>query len=292
MKRKRLTGFLIFALLFLLFASPIMGFAWWEEGHKVSAKIAYRDLKPTVRKNISKRMECPEEMLEFMMMEQSLWADQVKKGRRETSSWHYVNKPYFVGLEETEIQIDRANVVTKIKDFIVVLGESRKEEGRDEQDAYKFLLHFLGDIHCPMHNVGLYTAEGFGKFSHDLGGNLTKCSPRGNLHAYWDGVPLKLLKDRFSNDYDKFADGICKANPRSSLQDELKVKEVDKWSDESHNLARLAYFVNCRDDSEGYLKQNDTINSVYQERAEAIAMKQLALAGYRLADILNSTFDY
>ena len=292
MKKKRLTAYAVFILLISLFTAPIAGFAWWEEGHKVITKIAYRDLKPNVRKNIARRMGCPVDILEHVMIEDSIWADQVKNGRRETASWHYVNKPYFVGLEETDIRIGRANVASKTSDFISILGETRTDKNRDEQDSFRFLLHFTGDIHCPMHNVGLYTATGFGKSSHDLGGNLTKCNPRRNLHAYWDGVPTVLLEKKFGSSYDKFADGICKAYPRSALRDELEVKDVEKWSDESHQMARLAYFTNCQDDSDSYLKQGGQMTSQYEKRAEDIVMKQLALAGYRLADVLNSIFDY
>lgn len=292
MNKRRLTAYAVFVLLISLFAAPMAGFAWWEEGHKVVAKIAYRDLKPNVRKNIAKRMGFPVDMLEYSMVQESTWADRIRNGRKETGPWHYVNKPYFVGMEETDIRIHRANVASKIADFISILGETRKDEGRDEQDSFRFLLHFTGDIHCPMHNVGLYTETGFGKSSHDLGGNLTKCNPRKNLHAYWDGVPMALLEKKYGNDYEKFAKAVCKAYPRSSLKDELKVKDVDKWSDGSYQLARLAYFTNCQDDTEGYMKQGGNISPQYEKRAEAIVMKQLALAGYRLADVLNSIFDY
>lgn len=292
MKKKRLTIYAIVLLLISLFAAPIAGFAWWEEGHKVVAVIAYRGLQPNVKKNIAKRLGCPTDMLENVMVEESTWADRVRNSRKESAPWHYVNKPYFVGIEETDIQINRANVVSRTEDFISILGETRKDENRDEQDALRFLLHFTGDIHCPMHNVGLYTATGFGKSSHDLGGNLTKCSPRKNLHAYWDGIPMVLLSEKYGNNFEKLADGICKAYPRSALKDELNEKNVEKWSDESYKSARLAYFANCQDDSEGYLKQDAKISEIYKERAEAIAMKQLALAGYRLADILNTVFNY
>ncbi len=292
MNKKSLTVCAVLILLISLFATPIAGFAWWEEGHKVVAKIAYRELKPNVRKNIAKRMGVPVDMLEQSMIEESTWADRIKNSRKETASWHYVNKPYFVGIEETDIQINRANVASKTVDFISILEETRHEKGRDEQDAFRFLLHFAGDIHCPMHNVGLYTAAGFGKFSHDLGGNLTKCGSRGNLHAYWDGVPLTLMEKKYGSNYNRFADAVCKAYPRSSLKDELQVKDVEVWSDGSHKLATLAYFTNCRDDSEGYLKQGDKMTPQYETRAENIVMKQLALAGYRLADVLNSIFDY
>ena len=290
--KKEFKKFILFLLIFV-FITTLSSHAWWDEGHKVIAKIAYDNLTPKAKKNIAQRLDCPPEFLEDVMVRQSVWADIIKKkGRKETGPWHYINKPYFVGIEESEIKIDRPNLVNKTNELTGILQESCREKGADRDDALKFVIHFVGDIHCPFHNISLFTHHRFNKVSHDCGGTLFKVEPRRTLHFFWDGVPTELYEKDYRSRLNSFAGAVSEMYPPSSLEKELSEKDIDKWSDEAHQIARKAYFKNCRDKTEGYLEEGQTLSPQYQKEAEIIVKKQLALGGYRLANILNSIFDY
>ncbi|WP_066800327.1 S1/P1 nuclease [Sphingomonas soli] len=170
------------------FASP--SHAYWEWGHETVAAIAYRNVTPQVRASIDRLLRnsalletagCPARTIE----EASVWADCIKKFGPRFSyayNWHYQNvnicKPFDVTANCPDgncvsAQIDRD--VKLLKDHGVPL--------RERVMALAFLVHFVGDLHQPLH-AGDHA---------DLGGNRARSNyglystERLNLHTIWDG---------------------------------------------------------------------------------------------------------
>lgn len=169
-------------------ASPAT--AYWEYGHETVAAIAYRNVTPQVRSRIDALLRrqalletptCPARTIE----QAAVWADCVKTlGPRFSYaySWHYQNveicKPF-----DLKPPCRDGNCVSAQIERDVKLLKDRSVPVRERVLALAFLVHFVGDLHQPLH------AGDHG----DLGGNQVKTnyglftSARLNLHSVWDG---------------------------------------------------------------------------------------------------------
>jgi nuclease S1 len=161
----------------LLLLIPTAGLAWSEPGHRVIAEIAERQLGTEVRA----------EVLDLLATEQvdsladiASWADRIRD--RPEYAWsgrmHFVNLAQDCSYDAARDCPDGRCVVGAIERFRDELADRALPTER-RAEALKFLVHFAGDVHQPLH----------AGFAHDLGGNRHQLSLDGhgtNLHAVWD----------------------------------------------------------------------------------------------------------
>lgn len=180
----------LFAALIGFGATATPAFAFWEYGHETVAAIAYKNVTPQVRAAIDRMLArsdlmetptCPAHTIEQM----SVWADCVKTlGPRFSYaySWHYQNVNICQPFDLKAACKDDNCVSAQIGRDVKIL----KDAGiplRERIQALAFLVHFVGDLHQPLH------AGDRG----DLGGNRVKASygiygpEKFNLHSIWDG---------------------------------------------------------------------------------------------------------
>jgi hypothetical protein len=162
-------------------AGPV--WAWGPVGHRVTAQIADKRLTPRARAAIAQLLETGESLAEA-----SLWADQHRRELPRSAPWHYVDVP----LDEPRYHSlfsgdtpERGYVVDKIHDFKVVLGDTNRPIS-ERRMALRFLVHFVEDLHMPMH-VGDHD---------DKGGNRTQVRffDRGtNMHSLWDSGMVERM---------------------------------------------------------------------------------------------------
>jgi len=169
-------------LAFFAFVSPpVSAFAWGYDGHRIIAEIAEQFLEPSTVRQIR-------DLLAFenvaTLADVSTWADENRTQHPETASWHYVNIPISGSAGELGSYDSTRNcprndcIVAKIDQFAIVLGD-RQAADRQRLEALKYLVHFVGDIHQPLHVSN----------NNDRGGNNVKVLFLGNmtnLHAVWD----------------------------------------------------------------------------------------------------------
>jgi len=169
------------------FAAPAQ--AYWEYGHETVARIAWLQMRPDTRAQVAALLrqgrlletpECPVATIE----QASVWADCIKPlGDRfgYAYSWHYQNvdvcKPF-----DLKAACKDGNCVSAQIERAARLVADRKVPARERLMALAFLVHFVGDLHQPMH------AGDHG----DLGGNKVAANygiigGRTNLHGIWDG---------------------------------------------------------------------------------------------------------
>jgi hypothetical protein len=178
------------ALFTALFA-PRPAQAYWEYGHETIAAIAYKNVTPQVRGAIDRMLArsalmetptCPARTIE----QASVWADCIKTlGPRFSYafSWHYQNVNICHPFDLQPACKDGNCVSAQIERDVKIL----KDAGvplRERIMALAFLVHFVGDLHQPLH-AGDHA---------DLGGNQVKAAygiyapDRLNLHSVWDGL--------------------------------------------------------------------------------------------------------
>lgn len=174
-------------IIILLPLAPVH--AWWEYGHETVAQIAEANMTVRARANMQRLLraapligtpKCPLRDIR----DASIWADCIKADPLRwayTSSWHYQNveicKPF-----DLKSACAGGNCVSAQIDGNFALLKDRLLPDNVRLEALAFLVHFVGDLHQPLH------AGDHG----DRGGNDLKASFGAmtgyNLHSIWDGL--------------------------------------------------------------------------------------------------------
>lgn len=269
MKRSALATVLIVLVL------PSISHAWGGDGHQIICLIAEDRLSPTAKAGIHELLG---KDVNISDADIASWADQVRRERRETASWHYVDIP----VEATEFGEARDgrqgnNVIDKINDFRALLKDPKAPK-HDRAEALKFLVHFVGDLHQPLHCADR---------NNDKGGNARLVffldRPRAvNLHTVWDTT---ILLDRKGTA--RVADYADKLNARITPEQAAEWSKGTSadWANESHALAVTVVYADVPADG-----PPPKLDQEYVKTAGTVIDRQLQRAGVRLATILNDVF--
>lgn len=253
--------------------SPVM--AWNGPGHKVVALVASAGLSPEAREKVT-------EILSHHPFEEarelegaSVWSDHVRQHPEyHRGSWHYGNEPIFLDGYVGEA-VDGGEVVEAIEKNIAILSDPAASK-EDRAIALAWIVHCVGDIHQPLHAANGFspeTPEG------DRGGNEFFVSYNGqetNLHRFWDSVGGRFWEGDRGEDLKAVAAELSISYPRDGM---VEKSDPNLWLHESHILARyLAYPQATRQQS---------LSESYVRMAQSISEQRLALAGHRLAAVLE-----
>lgn len=266
---------LIICLLNLLFSQPT--YAWFSAGHRLVAIIAYDQLTKDERKYYDGLIKVlapyyRDKYFDFA----ATWPDYIKRHDvRAFNSWHYINLPY--RRDDTKaLTVDSHNVVWAIGQSQLVL-HSKKSNRFEKAFFLRYLIHCVGDIHQPLHDIDLYSKR-FPKG--DKGGVLFLIDNKkyDNLHAYWDAALGKLKPAMKYKELKKYAAKLEKKYPKKIFARLLVEDEASEWAQEGLQYAKRYVYT---------LSPGDKPSKQYIKRGRAHCDKQLALAGYRLAKILK-----
>jgi hypothetical protein len=235
------------------------------------------------------------------------WADDIRKLRPETGSWHYIDIPLDAvgGSLAQYCEGERACVIGALAHQIHLLGNP-STPNQERADALRFVIHLVADLHQPLHCVT----------NNDMGGNCIPVkffeefpienradSYSPNLHAIWDYNLIREIAGRST--VAQWADAL---NRKYRSQEEGWKDEglnLDDWAWSSHKLAlNIAYgklpvaihaekpepVHSCGDDgnvSRRMLRLHERVARQYVEAVEPIIDEQITKAGVRLAMILN-----
>jgi S1/P1 Nuclease len=286
---------LAWVLFGIALTNPRPAFAWGDEGHKVIALIAEHYLDPTTRAKVATLLSADTDTLtSHDIANEATWADKYRDSDRDTTKIRYEAtwRWHFVDIELSQPDLPsacfgypplppavpaskgppRACVVDKINQFAAELGDPAT--GASVQlVALKFLLHFIGDLHQPLHAAD----------DHDAGGNKKLVASEGvrpgNLHHYWD---VEFV-ERLGTDPQRVA---------TSLIGEISEPQRQEWSRGTPADWAMEAFALARRDAYGLLPPPGdhgtyALPPAYTEQAEKDVALQLSRAGVRLAFVLN-----
>lgn len=246
------------ALLFLAMSSPVH--AWGPNGHRVVGRIAMNHLS----EEAGRAIEC---LIGPQGLDQaSTWADEIRSDPswRKADPWHYISIDDHETLETTA-RDPNGDVLEAMQRFEAVLRDPQAS-GPAKQEALKFLVHFVGDVHQPLH-VGR---------REDRGGNSIEVlwfDATTNLHSVWDSKLIENEQLSFS-ELAEFID--------HPTQEEIRTWQsstfVD-WVKESKAFRERVYTLGDRKLSYQYAFAN-----------MPLVKQRLVQAGVRLAGLLNSIF--
>lgn len=301
------------ALLAMSLAVPAAQ-AWGCKGHQTVALIAERHLTPEAKelvfrllgaKSIEPQVKryCGTPVSD-LLADASTWPDDVR-GERKNGPWHYIDIPRGAARGPMEGFCGKEGcVVSAIAEQVAILKD-KDASGAKRADAVRYIIHFVGDLHQPLHATTNSDQGGncvpvnyFRRQPHEHGHGY---SP--NLHSVWDSAILE--RDSEGADAAEYAD-MLEATFRGAIEGWQKAGiHIDDWVWESHELAEAKVYGgltpkiaiephvpvhSCVDDNnigERLLRQHITAGATYQDEAAPVVERRVAQAGVRLAMILN-----
>ena len=252
-------------LLLFLFTTTQNTYAevWGSTGHRVIGAVAQKHLTPKAAQQVK-------ELLGGMSLAfVSTYADEIRSDNRydHLAPWHHVNMDQNTRYNEAD-KNPKSDIVTAIQTCIEILKNPVSSQ-EDKAFYLKLLVHFIGDIHQPLHA---------GR-KEDRGGNsidLFWFGKRTNLHRLWDSD----LIEHYNMSYSELAAHL----PKQTADEKAVVMTAPllDWVDQSQDLANTLYDKTPQGTRLGY---------VYHYQHFETVREQLLDGGLRLAATLNAIFD-
>tara|TARA_B110000003_G_scaffold274793_1_gene315645 strand:+ start:974 stop:1753 length:780 start_codon:yes stop_codon:yes gene_type:complete len=235
---------------------------WGKTGHRTMGEIAAKHLSKRAAKKISALLGG--ESLAFV----STYADEIRSddAYRKYGPWHYVNFP-FGGRYENTPKNKKGDIIVGIQNCIDVLKDATSSQ-KDKEFYLRLLVHFIGDLHMPLH-VGLKEDKGGNSFKVKWFGKQT------NLHSVWDTKIIEGYGMSFT-ELTSNVDALSKKEIQT-----IQSGAVTDWMYESRALCEDVYANTSVGENLGYK---------YMYRYVNVSRKQLQKAGLRLASILNEIY--
>jgi hypothetical protein len=248
---------------FGLSAAP--AWAWGALGHQAVGWVADARLSAKAREGVNALLA---QESGATLASVSTWADQVVN--RETGPWHYVNFEAGQCGGPPPAACDAGQCVISA---IAAQAQALRTAAAPERRlmALKYLVHFAGDVHQPLH----------AGYAHDKGGNLAQVQFNGrgsNLHRFWDSTLVESLE--------LDAQGLARAalaldEPQAGVSaPSNSTFEPAQWAAESCQLAQAEAFYPSR-----------VVPSDYVQANQAVVLRRIRQAGLRLAAELNRVFE-
>jgi hypothetical protein len=227
------------------------------KGHQLIAYLAQQQLEPQSQQHIEQILDGKS------MVVLATWADYARKqdAWKHTGPWHYINIPKGLSLEQSQ-RNPKGDVLSQLVYFEHQLKQPHLSK-RERQQALKFYIHFVGDIHQPLHVA----------YAKDRGGNKVKVNWYGkttNLHRVWDNQLLDNNKLSLS----EYAEQLQRQYPSND-----QLYHYEEWLKQSRALLPAVYQLADKSLSDDYANQHRPTLEL-----------QIVRAGQRLAKKLNQIF--
>ncbi len=248
--------------------------AWGWDGHRLICAVAKTQLTPAATAMVDQLLAEAGDLKEGVVnfADACVWPDDVKYStRKSTYEHHFINVPD----DATVIDLDRDCAATNC----IAIGVQQslnylyREPGgkRDvtrRAAALRFLGHYIGDLHQPLH-VGNAS---------DWGGNKIRVSWLGedtNIHAVWD---YKMM-DTMQIAYPDSVEWLASQSPAN------KDGRVIDWMNQSLALGRSHGYVHV---DGSLIKSGDRLGMDYLNRNKPVLIQRLLESSARLASLLNA----
>jgi hypothetical protein len=307
----------LYSLIFFALITCGNACGWGCEGHQIVAMIAARHLTPEVRDavyQLLKENPIDPSLRRFCqptptdpLLSASTWADDSKR-MEGTGTWHYMDIPrgvehpdlmkYCAPVGERVAGKDRAGCILTGLQYELDILKDRKRPPAERSTALRYVIHFIGDMHQPLHTTT----------NDDQGGNCTvvtlfESPEKANLHGAWDyGIIAHDLAEKHETPEQLAGqlDQEYQEKGKKWLNERL---DFARWIVEGHRIAEKTTYDKLRPKLPAAPAENGPGCTVEREKSSALKIdidkkyaatalpvidKQLAKAGYRLADVLNT----
>jgi nuclease S1 len=263
----------------------LMGFcghagAWGPEGHSIVAEIAQRRLSPPAAAAVARLLG------QTSLASMASWADDIRASNKKTTRWHFADIPIAANTFDRgrDCKPDPEEgdcIVAELERLKNDLRCAADDQGRRE--ALQFAVHFLGDVHQPLHTV--LEQQGGNKvdvavYMRGVTGARGKLIPEyDNLHAMWDEGLIRKMTFAWGSLVAKLEDGWLKGAEATTPG--IDGGTATTWADETHKVAQTVWALT---------PPNRMLDDDYLAKAAPIIERQLGVAGVRLARFLNEAY--
>lgn len=285
--------------------------AWDDGGHMLIARIAYERMDASARARTSSAAAVLNNNgTNYSFVSLACWMDDIKernssspyKGKFRT--WHYIN----IGCSPTDPDIFAENTPLSATNGDIIRALSHAASSLrsgtfdaiipNEAVALAVIVHLVGDIHQPMHTASRYDPDrSKTDRPNDAGGNAVSIANladtpwKKNLHTFWDEAYRRYYEDGKARAFPEITidAGMQEWIKRSSSYTPTNDLAFDagRWARETQTLGcSLAYGKL----GEPYGAKNIELKGPYVAGAAAAAQRQIVLAGWRLAALLQITY--
>lgn len=257
--------------------------AWNAVGHMVIAQIAYDKLNPNAKKKVDVMVgdlgkEYPE-IVSFYQL--GPWADNLRSQKIDIySHWHYTDMAFSVDDTPVKNITDTDNVVWAIGKIKPIVSND-KANPFERARFLALLVHVVSDIHQPLHTSSRISAK---TPNGDQGGNLyyikyPVAKPQTMpIHRLWDqGIDIFSI-DGSSETITALSHQIMSLYPETYFPNKKLTSNVDMWANEGLSVSKSFVYS---------ATENQVPSEAYLKTARQLAQEKAALAGYRLATMLN-----
>lgn len=260
------------AICVLAFSLPAL--AWGPNGHRIVGQIAQNHLN-------SKAAEQVKGLLGETLAQASTWADDMRNNPKykHVDPWHYVEIPNGMTYE-TSKKSPKGDLLKALREMESTLRDE-KTSSEKKSEALRFFVHFVGDLHQPLH-VGRGNDRGgnscFVKWMHNYS--------KSNLHEVWDSNMIES-QDLSFTEYTSFLDNVSQEKRKTFV-----AGDFDSWVKESMILREKIYPANsekyCQEKGFPPFKNQPLLSYDYRFEHIKSLEEQLQKGGLRLAEKLNS----
>ena len=239
--------------------------AWGAWGHHITAYIAEQHLTSEAK------AKC-EHYLKHSLPHYSSWMDHWRNSEpfKETTYWHMnrVNKD-FNTIGNNDISRDAVTQLERVNKEMIKGGYKGMSDSLVAVNL-KYLIHMVGDMHCPCHVA-------YSKDCGLKGHSIYMKGKKVNRHKFWDGAPQymhpKWKADKFLKAYDTYLPKQIKKITKGT---------PTKWSKQNANKMVQTYYI--WEKGQDFAK----LSKEQRKQIDDTIHEQLAYAGYRLAAMLNN----
>jgi hypothetical protein len=255
--------------------------AWGQEGHSIIAEIAQRRLSADAAAMVAKLLGNGHSLASI-----ASWADDVREGRPETSNWHFVDIPIEVPTYDArrDCKSNDASGDCIVAELSRLRSDLRCAPAEQQIEALKFAVHFVGDIHQPLHTVN--ESKGGNDVSVDIymrGLTCTgTCEPShlaSNFHKAWDVDLIEKTVWDWGAYVDRLESGWLKS--AEAQQAGIDGGTFVQWAEETHHVAPVVWDLR---------PAGNVLDDRYFRDVLPILDRQLGVAGLRLARFLNDAY--
>jgi hypothetical protein len=244
--------------------------AWGPLGHSVVAALAQAQLSPAAEAEVL-RLLAPDHTTQLADI--ASWPDQIQDDPALADLWKQTRQQHYINIHDSHCDYvpprdcrDGQCVVGGLEHYVAILADPHQPDAV-RREALKFVVHFVGDIHQPLH----------AGYRDDKGGNAYQVQFEGkgtNLHRVWDSG---LLSTRHL-DWQVYAQRLETPLP---VPLPAPIAPLDnpyaQWAEESCRITGTP----------GFYPPDHKIDAAYVRTELPVAERRLQEAGRRLADVLN-----
>ncbi|HEY5591060.1 MAG TPA: S1/P1 nuclease [Paludibacter sp.] len=251
-------------LAFSLLCFSISLSAYDAVGHRIVADIAYQNLTNKARAQVD------EVLGKHGIIYEATWADEVRSDKKYAYSyqWHYQNLKDGMTTADFQKLLDNPKAEGEHLFYALDTLTSRLKKDKNDAEALKFLVHFVGDLHQPMH---------LGRLE-DLGGNKISINWFGktiNLHSLWDSYIVESNKMSYSEFsrylQDKFEPKRSEFKKYSILQSieagyAIRTQIYAYDTTDTNNYHYVYFFADKQDEMlyRGGIQLSNILNDIYR----------------------------